>query len=319
MYQNTSKAILLAFFAALSISLMSFFVKLASTGASSAFIVFCRFGINLVYIYIILGFKNKRKLTFLPKTDHPYLHLIRSLSTVTAMLLFFFSMRYISLVNANLLFMTNSLFIPVFAWLCFKTKTNKKTWLSIIIAFSGVALVLKPDAHLLHSGSILALLAGVLSAVSLLAARQVIRYDPPHTLMTYYCITAFLFSGALLLFHFELPGLHTLLLILGVSISGIIYQECLIRSTQYASARTVSTLMYSSIIFSGLLDWLFWKHVLDFWSWIGIALVLCGSLALVTYAQKSDGKQKTAHSTDDKETQTSKPIITKERLLEGDA
>jgi len=294
MQVNNIKAVLLTIFAAFSISLMSLCVKLASPYTSTDFIVFARFGISLIYIWVVLALKGKKKLVFFPKTKHLHIHLIRSFAAVFAMLMLFASLKYIPLVNANLLFMTNALFTPIFAWFAFKTKTSKKAWLSIAIAFIGVALVLKPHADLFHSGSILALFAGILAAVSLLAIRRGVQYDPPHTVMAYYFFIAFLISGCLLILNWKTPNLYAVLLILGVSITGIFYQECLVRAAQYAPAKTISTLMYSSIVFSGLFDWFFWKHALDLWSWLGIGLVVLGSMALLRYTQSSAEKEATS-------------------------
>lgn len=290
MQVNNIKAILLSIFAALSVSLMSLCVKLVSPYTSTDFIVFSRFAISLIYIFAILSLKSKKKLTFFPKTKHFHVHLIRSFAAVFAMIALYASLKYIPLVNANLLFMTNALFTPIFARLVFRTKTSKKAWLSIAIAFIGVALVLKPHMDLFRSGSILALSAGILGAISLLAVRQGVKHDAPHTLMAYYFFIAFLISGCLLLLNWKTPNLYALLLILGVSVTGIFYQECLVRAAQYAPAKTISTLMYASIIFSGLFDWFFWKHALDLWSWLGIVLVILGNIALLTYTQNNKKK-----------------------------
>jgi drug/metabolite transporter (DMT)-like permease len=285
MITNNIKAILLSISAALSVSLMGLCVKLAAPYTSTGFVVFVRFGISLIYISIVLALKSDNGIKFFPKTKHLYIHVIRSFAAVFAMLMLYYSLHFISLVNANLLFMTNALFTPIFAWFFLKAKTNKKTWICISIAFVGVAFVLKPHADLFRSGSLFALMAGLLSAISYLAVRRGVQYDPPHTLMAYYFPIAFLISACLLPLHWKTPNLYGILLVLGVSVTGIFYQEFLVRAAQYAPAKIVSTLMYSSIIFSGLFDWFFWKHSLDMWSWLGIALVLLGSLALLTYAQ----------------------------------
>jgi drug/metabolite transporter (DMT)-like permease len=125
----------------------------------------------------------------------------------------------------------------------------------------------------------------------LLAIRRGVQHDAPHTVMAYYFFIAFIISGCLVLLNWKTPNLYAIVLMLGVSISGIFYQECLVRAAQYAPAKTISTLMYSSIIFSGLFDWFFWKHALDLWSWIGIALVLLGNITLLAYTPSQKKKE----------------------------
>jgi drug/metabolite transporter (DMT)-like permease len=292
---NHTKAVLFGVFAALSISLMSLCVKLAVPYTTSSLIVSFRFGISLFYIVIVLKFKNKPH--FFPKTQYLHMHLIRSFSAVMSMMLLYYALTKISLVNANILFMTNALFTPIFAWLCFKTKTNKKSWLSILFAFIGVALVLKPNADLLYShGSIFGLLSGILGAVSILSIRQIVKHDSPHTIMAYYFPIAFLVSSLFVVFNWHAPSITGIVLMCVIGLTGIFYQECLIRASQYAPARTVSTLLYLSIIFSGLLDWFIWHHSLDMWSWIGIIFVLTGSAALMMYTKTGAVKQTSTSS-----------------------
>jgi drug/metabolite transporter (DMT)-like permease len=286
MQTHKLKAIVLSTMAALSISMMAFFVKLASPYASSNFIVFFRYGFAFLYIMTVVNLKRKGKMVIFPKTQHLGLHLVRGLSAVLSMLLLYYALQYIPLVNANLLFMTNGLFVPIFGHFFFKYKTNIKTWIGIIIAFSGVVFILHPGLHSFHIASIIALISGASGAITYLSVRELVKYDSPHAVMAYSITIAFLFGCVLLLFPFKVSGSHTILLLLGVALFGILYQECFIRAKQYASARTVTALLYPSIIFSSLLGWFVFEEAITAWSWIGFALVGIGTLVLLIYSSE---------------------------------
>ena len=288
--QNTVRALILAIIAAISLSSMALLVKLASPHASSNFIVFFRYGIGFFYtMFVLKASRKKVQKGFLvfPKTKHLSLHLIRSFSVVTSMLLLYYSLKFIPLINANLLFMTNALFVPIFLHIFLKYKTNIKTWFSIAFAFLGVTLILRPGLTTFHLASIVALASGMLSAITYITVRQTVKYDPPHVLMAYSNTIAFLFCCVLLIFHLRIPlSLHSFVLLLGISISALFYQEFFIRAEKYFPARTMTTLLYSSVIFSGLFDWLIWNQVPGLLSLIGFALVILGNIALFIFSNE---------------------------------
>ena len=286
MQTHKLKAVLLSIVAAFSISMMAFFVKLASPYASSNFIVFFRYGFGFLYIMTVVNLRRKGKVVIFPKTRHLGLHLIRGFSAVLSMLLLYDALQYIPLVNANLLFMTNGLFVPIFGYFFFNYKTNLKTWIGIIIAFSGVAFILHPGLNSFHVASIIALFSGASGAVTYLSVRELVKYDSPHVVMAYSITIAFLIGSLLLLLPFKISGFHTILLLLGVAVFGVLYQECFIRAKQYASARTVTALLYPSIIFSSLLGWFVFQETIILWSWIGFGLIGIGTLILLIYSSE---------------------------------
>ncbi|MGD9153218.1 MAG: DMT family transporter [Gammaproteobacteria bacterium] len=291
-HTNIKKAALFSLCAALSLSIMATFVKFAAPHIHNNMIIFFRFMISFIYIFSIFLIKKIKKMHFPVKTQHFKLHILRAIASMMIMLLLYYSLAYIHLVDANLLFMTSPLFVPIFALLLFHEKTKKKNWLFIISAFIGVALIIKPGYELFNPASLIALSSGIIAGLTILIIRMLSTYDHPHTCMLYYFSLAFLFSGIISIFYWETPNLHILVLLLLIGIFGTSYQEFLIRASQYAHARIVSTLMYTSIIFSGLIGWQVWGEIPDLLSWIGIILVCTGSVLTILFA-KNDETQKT--------------------------
>ncbi|MGD9107927.1 MAG: DMT family transporter [Gammaproteobacteria bacterium] len=284
---NLKKATIFSLCAALSLSIMASFVKLAAPHIHNNMIIFFRFMISFIYIFSIFLIKKMKKMYFPIKTQHFKLHVLRAIASMMIMLLLYYSLAYIHLVDANLLFMTNPLFVPIFTLLLFHIKTSKKNWLFIISAFIGITLIIKPGHELFNPVSLIALSSGIIAGLTILIIRILSIYDHPHTCMFYYFSLAFLFSGIISIFYWETPNLHTLILLLPIGIFGTCYQEFLIRASQFAQARIVSTLMYTSIIFSGLIGWQVWGEIPDLLSWIGIILVCTGSILTLLFAKNS--------------------------------
>lgn len=286
--KNSKKAVVFTLLSAASMSIMALFVKLATPHTNNNMTVFFRFIISFLYIVIIMLVKKTQGQSLPYKTNHVCLHLLRAFFSVTAMMMFYYSLRYISLVDGSLLLMTNALFIPILAFLIFHSKTNWAHWLAVIIGFIGVILVLKPNASIFNPASLIALGAGLTSSFAIITIRILSKYDPPYTSMLYYFPLAFIISGIISIFHWQTPNLHTLILLLCVGVFGTVYQEFLIRALQYASSKIISSLLYISIVFSGFFGLVVWNEMPGLLSTIGIILVCLSGFLTVKFAKKSN-------------------------------
>ena len=279
------KAVIFALLSALSMSIMASLVKLTTSYTTNNMTVFFRFVISFIYIAIIVIIKKLRKDTLPYKTQHICLHLLRAIFSVTAMIMFYHSLRYIPLVNGNLLLMTNALFIPILALLIFHNKTNLTHWIAVIIGFIGVILVLKPSSTIFNPASMIALGAGLTSSFALMTIHALSKYDSAHTSMFYYFSLACIFSGIVAIFHWQTPNLHTLTLLIGVGFFGTCYQEFLIRALQYASSKIISSLLYTSIVFSGIIGLIAWQEKPESLVIIGIILVCLSGFLTIKFAE----------------------------------
>lgn len=282
---NIKKAIIFIFIAALSLSLMALFAKLVSIDTKVNMIVFARFLISFLYILSILGFRKIRGQKTSLKTNHILMHFFRSILGLLALSFLFISLKYIPLVEANLLLMTSAFFIPVISALFLHGKTNIKHWVAIIIGFIGIIFILKPSPELFNPMAILALLAGFTIAIMMILLRRLSKYDHHYVIMFYYFMFICLVSASVSIFNWQKIDFHTMLLLLGVGVFGTIYQEFLIRATSYAPAKITSAMLYTSLIFSVLFDWFFYRDIPNMFSWIGIFMVFFSSI-LIIFAAK---------------------------------
>lgn len=266
---------------AVMLSFASLFVKLAEAHTTNSMIVFIRFAFSLTYIFAILGIKRGRGKPVTIKTKHFGMHLLRAFSSFSCQFSLFYALKYIPLVDANLLFLTNALFIPVLGAIFFGTKTTAKSWLAITVSFIGVLLVLKPGHEVFNPASLIALLAGFLAAISLLGIHEMAKDDSAHTIMFYYFSLTFCFSLILVSFNWQTLNAHTFWLLIAIGATSVLAQECSVRALMNAPAKIVAPLMYMVIIFSGLFDWILWKHVPDWLTLLGIVVVCFGSIMAV--------------------------------------
>ena len=166
-------------------------------------------------------------------------------------------------------------------------KTSNKNWLALIVGFIGVVLVLKPGGGVFHFGLFLALLAGLSTAVAYIGVHELAKYDSAYTIMFYYFLLTFVFSGILVLFDWHIPDKTTVLILIMLGVVGTAYQELLTRALLYAPPKVIAPISYLSIGFSGVLGWTFWGYIPDWYFMFGMILIVLGCIFSIKYAKKS--------------------------------
>lgn len=277
--------------AAIYVILCYFFVALFSACAKVAS--------QTVSSWTVLFFQNSLCFLFnLPKamkegikTQHPFLHFTRDISGFVSYLLFVISVAYIPLANAVLLSNTAPLWIPFVIWIWFKKKVPNYLWFSLIVGFAGIVLILKPGAQIIDVPSFYALLSGMCLGVALVAIRRLAHTEPSSRILFYYFLlgTVVSFPGAIKDFPiaFKTPVIYFLLA------GGVIFylvQICINLGFKKGKASTLSPLAYTAVLFSAILDRIFWHKVPDLWSFFGMILIIGAGIASVYFEKKYESK-----------------------------
>jgi drug/metabolite transporter (DMT)-like permease len=285
---NFKQAAILTTCGALAFSIMVAFSKLAIKDVPNDIIIFFRYSVSLIYILSIISINKIRKRQVVLKTKYLRLHLVLAASTIATLLLLYYSLNYISILDATLLNTTYPLFMPILTVILLNRKTPKKVWSGLIIGFIGIAFVLKPSPMIFNPIALLALASGLTASIGIFTMRQLSKRENHRTLMFYFFFITAIGSGILAFFNWHTPSYHSLLLLLAIGVFGTIYQEFLIRASRHAQARVISSLMYTNIIFSGLFGWIIWNDIPDAYDWIGIVLVCFGAILTIFYASRNN-------------------------------
>jgi drug/metabolite transporter (DMT)-like permease len=280
---NIPKSVFFATLGAFFLALMAFFAKLASESISEPIIVFARFAVTGFYILLMLQLKHWHGQHVSLKTKHFGMHMLRATTSTASMYSLYYALRYIPLVDANLLFLTYPLFALLLTAFFFKEKTRMLSWTAMMIGFVGIILVLKPGCGVFHPAALIALLSGIFAAASILGIHKLSQFEHPYTIMFYYTTMALIVSASLMFFGWHTPTGKVWWWLLGVGVAGALYQEFLTRALSWAPARIPSSLMYLSVIFSSIFGLLIWNQMPNYLSWVGIALVCLGNVLVIVW------------------------------------
>lgn len=277
--------------AAFYVILCYFFLALFSASAKMASTTVSTFTVLFFQNMICFLFNLPKALKEGIKTGRPYLHLLRDASGFASYFLFVLAVTYIPLANAVLLSNSSPLWIPFVIWIWFRKKVPPYLWASLIVGFLGVVFILKPTTHMADIASFYALLSGIFLGVAMVAIRQLTHTEPSSRILFYYFLfgTVVSFPKAAMDFSsaFTLPVLYFLL---AASLFFYLVQVCINLGFKKGKVSTLSPLAYTVVLFSAILDRIFWHKVPDIWSLIGMVLIIGGGVASVYFEKKYEGK-----------------------------
>lgn len=275
----------------LLISIMSGLSKYLqeSHGFSPIEITFFSF---LIVAILILpwAFKQGFQGAFKTKRIRPIL--IRGILGFTCFLSFFTAAHKIPLVDAATFLNTAPLWVPICAFFILKEHVSKKALIGVFTGFLGMLLVLHPRVKDMNiGGDLYGLYAGLALAFILILMRH-LKDEPWQRIVLYYSLISALIGAILVAPSFIMPhGIQWIyLLVMGLAM--YLVQYLITTALHYAKASTLSPLVYSSIIFSGIIGWVVWGHVPGTLSLVGM-LVIVASGILVLWIESHQSQETT--------------------------
>jgi drug/metabolite transporter (DMT)-like permease len=252
--------------------------KVASPYLTNTLIIFFQ---SLVSWLLIAPFAIRRGIA----TKHFPLILLRTAFGLISLYCISMAIRMTEISIVVLFNNTAPLFVPFILWIWFKTKVQSKIWVSLSIGFLGVLLILRPGFQSINPGLLLALLSGISSAHLLVVTRQIAHESFIKILFYYFMIFCFVLSPFLLA-DWTSPPAH-IWAVIGLSgITMIGAQLAFTAGLRYVPSHEAAPFIYSAVIFSGLIDWIFWKEAPDLLSILGMVVVFSGGLMAILANRK---------------------------------
>ncbi len=281
--------------ATLLFATMGVCVKLASSDYSAGEIVMYR---GLIGVAMVTGLVLARGLSL--RTAVPAMHFWRSLTGVTALLLWFYAIGKLPLPTAMTLNYMSSVWMALFliggSVLMVSRRVDGRLVACVLAGFLGVALVLRPSMHQEQAWYGLAgLLAGTLAAMAYLQVTALGRAGEPEYRIVFYFSLAGALAGALVHWaeQWHQPTVwhaHTargLGLLLAVGLLATTAQ--LLMTAAYRRGKTLvnASLQYLGIVFSCLYGvWIF-EEPLQLAAILGMLLIIGAGFAATLLRSRS--------------------------------
>ena len=240
--------------------------------------------ISLFTLLIFLQLKGGiKKHILLEKKEYYFLPLIRGLQFAFITPIIFYSLKYIPINIFTTLLMTTPFFLIIFAKFILKEKLNNISWISIVIGFIGVIIVLKPTNASMNIYVFLVLLVAITNALSFTVVNKYSYMATTYGFTFYGIIPATLISYLFFFIDPMIPSGQELLLF---ACSGIIV---MISAWAFTAAyhiagkfsSIISPFIFLQILWSTLYGIIFFSEKITSFSIIGIIIiVVSGTIAI---------------------------------------
>jgi drug/metabolite transporter (DMT)-like permease len=261
----------------LCVALVSAFGKAAGQSTSTAVVVLFQ---NLICLVCVAPVAMRGGWASL-RTDKIGLHILRAGTGTACWYALFIAITMMPLTNAMVLAFSAPLWMPVIAWLVSRQMSSAATWVGAALGFVGVVLVLQPHHYTFNVGDLFAVAAALLLAVALMSVRWLGATEPMLRILFYY----FLFSTVMVLpfavVQWEPVEPRAWVYLLGVGFAQLFSQAFIVVAYRYASAVKMGPFVYTTIVFTALIDWIVWSHVPSLFVYLGMALVIGGGLVAI--------------------------------------
>ena len=284
MKDNRLKGVLFMLMSGLAFAFMSLSVRQA--GKLPVFeTVFARNFVSM-FVALFMIWNSKEKISLFGKLENQKYLLSRSLLGLLGVVLFFYSIKHITLTDANILSRLHPAFVTLFACLFLKEKISKLQIPSLIIVFIFAIMVIKPTFDL----TVIPALSAVGTAICAGATYTIIRFlkgkEEPATIIFYFSFISIIVMLPLMVYDFVRPSIHQLFWLLGIGISASFGQFGLTLAYKYSKASEVSIYSYSTIIFVSILGYFSQGEIPDTWSIIGGLGIISTAVVLYIYNKK---------------------------------
>lgn len=212
------------------------------------------------------------------RTDRAPLYASRSLTSLVAMLAWFYSVAHMPLPDATAISFTIPLFATIGAALFLGETVQARRWTAIVVGFLGVLVVIRPSAETFSATSLVVLLHCIAAAATTLQVRTLAKSDGVMTVVTY--MGLFLTPMALVpaLFVWVWPSWTALgwLAVLGGILT--LGQLAMTRAFSMAPASALMPYDYARLPFTALLAWPLFGEVMDALGWVGAGVIAASAL-----------------------------------------
>ena len=266
--------------------LMSVCIKATGDHIPLFQVVFFRNFFALIPLFFVIYFL-KLKLSTINK--YP-LHLGRAIIGITAMSLFFISIRYVPLVEMQTISFSSVFFISILSVFFLGEKIGYRRIIAVIVGFIGVVIILNPGSAIFSNYSFLPLIASFFLSIAVIFLKKILLTN--NNILSVWIFTAF--CTVISLFFYDdtwiWPQNYDLIFMVASGFLGFIAQICLTKSFQMADASLLAPLDFSSVIWSFLIGYIFFQEFITLNVLFG-GLIIIMSVSYIFYRERVLKKQ----------------------------
>lgn len=217
----------------------------------------------------------------------PVFQLNRALFGTVGLGFLFYSFANMPLADSIAISFSVSLFSTLVAIPILKEKPTKNHLLAVVIGFTGVLFIAKPSGHLLNIVALFCVLGAFIDSITLTTGRLLtLRSVSSEQISFGHSVVAAAASGIMMLFWGVMPHFQDFLLLTLMGLGGGFGQYFMTKGFSFAPAAVAAPMIYTAMIWSIIIGYLFWSEIPVFSSIIGMTIIIMSGLYIAYLESK---------------------------------
>ena len=252
--------------------LMAVVIRLASKSLPTFEIAFFRntFGL-LALLPVLLHGGASLRTQQLPR------YLLRSSIGIGSMLAGFWAIGHLPLSQAISLSYSTPLFVTIAAVIWLGEIVRKRRWAAVIVGFFGVLVIVQPWSNAFTAGSLIAVLAAILSAVVAIQIKQLSRIDPADTIVFYTYIFWVPLSLLPALFVWQWPHGIVWLWLICTGLFGTGGQLLWTRALRLGEVSALTPISFMQLPVVAIAGYFLFDETISRWTLLGAAIIFAAN------------------------------------------
>jgi len=215
------------------------------------------------------------------KTARPLGHVLRSLTGLVSMALFFLAFALLPLAEAIALSFAGPLFLTVLSIPLLGERVGPRRWAAVLAGFLGVLVIVRPGAGVFGVAALIPIGAAAAYAFAMIFVRKLSRSETNAAIVFYFTASCTVITALAMPFVWVTPSLADLPALIGVGLLGGAAQLFMTQAFRLAPAAVIAPFEYLAILFGIGFGYAFWSELPDRWTVLGAAVVVGSGLYIL--------------------------------------
>ncbi|MDR6672932.1 drug/metabolite transporter (DMT)-like permease [Xanthomonas translucens] len=268
------RAAMLMLASTLAFGLMVVAIRLASAHLSTVEIAFFRNLFGLLFLLPMLLRPGQPQ----PRTAQLPRYLLRTAVGLVSMLAGFWAIGHLPLSQAIALSYSTPLFVTLAAAFWLGENVRLRRWMAVLCGFAGVLIIVRPGAATFSTGTLVALLAAVMSALVAIQIKQLARADSANTVVFYTYVFWVPMSLLPALFAWTWPQGIDWLWLLATGLFGTLGQLLWTRALRIGEVSALTPISFIQLPFVALLGWWLFGEAIAPHTLLGAAIIIAANV-----------------------------------------
>ena len=284
-------AALLMFCSTVFFALMVIAIRLASDTLHTFEIAFFRnfFGLVAALPLLLRHGPDLLKTTQLPRYG------IRCLIGVISMIAGFWAIGHLPLAQAVALSYSTPIFVTIAAVIFLHEQVRARRWIAVGLGFVGVLVIVRPGSASFSAGTLVALVAAVLSGIVSIQIKQLSQVDPADRIVFLTTLIWVPMSLLPALTVWEWPQGITWLWVVSAGAMGTAGHMLWTRALKLGDVSALTPISFTQLPIVAVAGWLLFQEPVDRWTAIG-ATVIFAANAYIAHREAQLARRAATHA-----------------------